>query len=110
MTIKCRTFVSTAGVKYSDVDDQFLAQYVPMVSKIAWEKLAPAQQKPMASLWAENIEGYNKGSAASQANARSILEKNGVKFFDSDARTLATTRSAMIDDLATLVKDARLSP
>ena len=99
-----------AGVKYSYVDHQFLAQYVPMVSKIAWEKLTPAQQKLMTTLWAENIESYNKGSAASQANARSILEKNGVKFFDPDARTLATTRTAMIDDLATLVKDAKLSP
>jgi C4-dicarboxylate-binding protein DctP len=99
-----------AGVKYSYADHQFLAQYVPMLSKTAWEKLAPAQQKMMADLWAENIESYNKGSAASQANARSILEKNGVKFFDPDARTLATTRTAMIDDLATLVKDAKLSP
>ena len=99
-----------AGVKYSYVDHQFLAQYMPMVGKIAWEKLAPAQQKLMTSLWAENIESYNKGSATSQANARSILEKNGVKFFEPDARTLATTRTAMIDDLATLVEDAKLSP
>ena len=99
-----------AGVKYSYVDHQFLAQYVPMLSKAAWEKLAPAQQKLMADLWVENIESYNKGSIAAQANARSILEKNGVKFFDPDARQLATTRTAMIDDLATLVKDAKLSP
>ncbi len=98
-----------AGVKYSYVDHQFLAQYVPMIGNATWAKLSPAQQKLMSGLWAENVEAYNKGSAASQANARSILEKNGVKFYDPPANELATTRTAMIGDVATLVKDAKLS-
>jgi C4-dicarboxylate-binding protein DctP len=98
-----------AGVKYSYVDHQFLAQYVPMVGQAAWAKLSPAQQKLMTDLWAANVDGYNQGSAASQANARAILEKNGVKFHDPSARELATTRTAMIDDVATLTKDAKLS-
>jgi C4-dicarboxylate-binding protein DctP len=99
-----------AGVKYSYVDHQFLAQYVPMIGNATWARLTPAQQKLMSGLWVENVEAYNKGSAASQANARSILEKNGVKFYDPPANELATTRTAMIGDVATLVKDAKLSP
>jgi TRAP-type transport system periplasmic protein len=99
-----------AGVKYSYVDRQFLALYIPMVGSATWARLAPAQQKLMTDLWAQNIDGYNKGCATSQANARGILAKNGVKFFDPDARELATTRTAMIDDVGTLVKDAKLSP
>jgi TRAP-type transport system periplasmic protein len=99
-----------AGVKYSYVDHQFLAQYVPMIGKPTWERLSPAQRTLMTDLWAANVESYNKGAAASQANARGILEKNGVKFYDPPANELATTRAAMIDDLATLVKDSKLSP
>ncbi len=99
-----------AGVKYSLCDNQFLAQYIPMVGNATWEKLSKAQQKLMTDLWAENIAGYNKGSAESQSKARVILEKNGVKFHDASARELATTRTAMIDAVEPLIKEAKLSP
>ena len=99
-----------AGVKYSYCDNQFLAQYVPMVGDACWQKLSAAQQKLMVDLWAENIVAYNKGSLASQANARKILEQNGVKFHDASARELSTTRTAMIGAMDPLIKEAKLSP
>jgi len=99
-----------AGVKYCYVDNQFLAQYIPMVSNACWDKLSKAQQKLMVDLWADNIAAYDKGSADSQSRARGILEKNGVKFHDASARELATTRTAMIDAVDQLIKDAKLSP
>jgi TRAP-type C4-dicarboxylate transport system substrate-binding protein len=98
-----------AGVKHSLADHQFLAQYMPMVGLACWEKLAPKYQKLMADLWAENIAAYDKGSLDSQARARSVLEQNGVKFHDSSAQELATTRTAMIDAVEPLIKDAKLS-
>jgi hypothetical protein len=63
----------------------------------------------MTDLWASNIAAYDKGSADSQARARGILEQNGVKFHDASARELATTRTAMIDGVESLIKDAKLS-
>jgi C4-dicarboxylate-binding protein DctP len=98
-----------AGVKFSYVDNQFLAQYIPMVGNATWHKLSKAHQKLMTDLWASHIDGYDKGSIASQARARGILEKNGVKFHDASAQELATTRTAMIDAVAPLIKDAKLS-
>jgi len=98
-----------AGVKYSYVDHQFLAQYVPMIGKATWAKLSPAQQKTMTDLWAENIDGYDKASAASQAKARQTMQQNGVTFFDPTADELAATRKAMIADIEPLIKDAKLS-
>src|SRR5471032_3054842 len=98
-----------AGVKFSYVDNQFLAQYIPMVSNACWEKLSKAHQTLMTDLWASNIAAYDKGSVDSQARARGILEKNGVKFHDASARELATTRTAMIDGVESLIKDAKLS-
>jgi TRAP-type C4-dicarboxylate transport system substrate-binding protein len=99
-----------AGVRFSYVDNQFLAQYIPMVSNVCWDKLSKPHQKLMVDLWADNIAGYDKGSADSQARARGILEKNGVKFHDASAQELATTRTAMIDAMGQLIKDAKLSP
>jgi TRAP-type C4-dicarboxylate transport system substrate-binding protein len=99
-----------AGVKYCYADHQFMSQYVPMMSKIFTAKLTPAQTKMMLDLWQANIADYRKGSATSQANARGILEKNGVKFHDPSAEEAAATRKAMMADMPTLIKDAKLSP
>jgi len=99
-----------AGVKYCYADHQFMSQYIPMVSKIFTAKLTPDQTKMMTDLWAANIADYRKGSATSQANARKVLETNGVKFHDPSAEESAATRKAMIGDIQALIKDAKLSP
>jgi TRAP-type C4-dicarboxylate transport system substrate-binding protein len=99
-----------AGVKYSYADHQYMSQYVPMMSNAFAAKLAPAQAKLILDLWQANIADYRKGSATSQANARGILEKNGVKFHDPSAEEAAATRKAMMADIQTLIKDAKLSP
>ena len=99
-----------AGVKYSYADHQFMGQYIPMMSKAFTAKLQPAQLKLMTDLWAANIADYRKGAAASQANARSVLEKNGVKFHDPSADEAAAIRKNMMGDIDTLIKDAKLSP
>ena len=99
-----------AGVKYSFADHQFMGQYVPMMSKAFTAKLSPAQNKLMLDLWAANIGDYRKGAAASQANARKVLETNGVKFHDLSADEAAAIRKSMLGDIDTLIKDSKLSP
>ncbi len=98
-----------AGVKYSYADHQFMGQYIPMVSKAFWAKLSAAQQKLMIDLWAENIAAYRKGSHASQANARKVLEANGVSFKDPSPDELSATRKAMLAQLDVVVAEAKLS-
>jgi C4-dicarboxylate-binding protein DctP len=99
-----------AGVKYSYADHQFMGQYIPMMSKTFVSKLQPAQVKMMSDIWTANIADYRKGSAASQANARKVLETNGVKFFDPSADEAASVRKSMMGDMNTLIKEAKLSP
>jgi TRAP-type transport system periplasmic protein len=99
-----------AGVKYSYADHQFMGQYIPMMSKAFLAKLKPAQLKLMVDLWAANIADYRKGAAASQAGARGILEKNGIKFHDPSAEESGAIRKAMMGDIDSLIKDAKLSP
>ncbi|HTR83047.1 MAG TPA: TRAP transporter substrate-binding protein DctP [Reyranella sp.] len=98
-----------AGVKYSYADHQFMGQYIPMASKIFWDKLSADQRKTMKDLWGENIAGYRTGSHTSQANARKILETNGVKFHDPSANEAGAVRKAMMGDVDALIKEAKLS-
>jgi C4-dicarboxylate-binding protein DctP len=99
-----------AGVRFSYADHQFMGQYIPMIAKGFWSKLSAAQQKMMTDLWAANIASYRKGAADSQANARKVLEGNSVKFHDPSAEELNATRKAMLGDIDSLIKDAKLSP
>jgi C4-dicarboxylate-binding protein DctP len=99
-----------AGVHYSYADHQFMGQYIPMIGKTFWGKLSANQQKLMVDLWKDNIAGYRKGAADSQANARKVLETNGIKIHDPGADEMAATRKAMLADVNSLIKDAKLSP
>ncbi|HZQ01887.1 MAG TPA: TRAP transporter substrate-binding protein DctP [Reyranella sp.] len=99
-----------AGVRHSYTDNQFLAQYIPMVGNATWAKLSKAQQKLMTDLWAAHIADYNKASAASQAKGRGILEQNGVTFHVAPESELSATRKAMIAQVDSLIKEAKLSP
>jgi len=99
-----------AGVHYSYADHQYVGQYVPLVSNAFWSKLAPDQQKLMLDLWAQNIPTYRANAAAAQTRARKELEGHGVVFTDPSREELAANRKVMQADIATLIKDAKLSP
>ncbi|MBV8392877.1 MAG: TRAP transporter substrate-binding protein DctP, partial [Alphaproteobacteria bacterium] len=99
-----------AGVKFSYADHQFMGQYIPMIADATWAKLSADQQKLMVGLWSANIAGYRKGAADSQANARKVLETNGVKFHDPSDAEKAEVRKRMLADIDPLIKDAKLSP
>jgi TRAP-type C4-dicarboxylate transport system substrate-binding protein len=99
-----------AGVRYSYQDHQYVGQYMPLISQIFWSKLTPDVQKIMADLRFTNISGYRANASAAQARARRMLEDKGVTFVDPSPKVLADTRKRMQADVATLVRDARLSP
>jgi C4-dicarboxylate-binding protein DctP len=87
-----------------------MGQYIPMIGKTFWEKLSADQQKMMIDLWAQNIGDYRKNAAASQDNARKVMEANNVKFHDPSPEEAGATRKAMMADINSLIKDAKLSP
>jgi TRAP-type C4-dicarboxylate transport system substrate-binding protein len=99
-----------AGVHYSYADHQYVGQYIPLISDAFWAKLTPEQQKIMLDLWAKNIPIYRANAAAAQTRARKALEGNGVTFVDPSRDDLAANRKLMQADVATLIKDAKLSP
>lgn len=99
-----------AGVKYSYQDHQYVGQYMPMISQVFWAKLTPDVQKLMTDIWFSNVSTYRANAGASQARARKAMEDAGVTFTDPSADVLAASRKQMQAGVATLVKDAKLSP
>lgn len=98
-----------AGVRYAYEDHQYVGQYIPMISNAFWSKLTPDVQKLMTDIWFSNISTYRDNAAASQARARKTMEQNGVAFTDPSPETLAAARKAMQGDVATLIREAKLS-
>lgn len=99
-----------AGVRHSYADHQYVGQYVPLVSNAFWAKLSADQQKIMLDLWMKNIPTYRANAMAAQQRARKLMQDNGVTFYDPSAEQLAANRKALQGDVATLIKDAKLSP
>jgi TRAP-type transport system periplasmic protein len=98
-----------AGVKFSYADHAFYANYIPMVSDAFWSKLAPAEQKLMRDIWADNIARYRTMAAKSQAEARTTMQSHGVTFFDPPPAQVAADRKRMIEAQADLIRDMKLS-
>jgi C4-dicarboxylate-binding protein DctP len=99
-----------AGVKFALEDHQFTAEYIPLVSQVFWDKLAPDQQKMMTDLWAQNIPAYRANMAAAQTRARATLEEHGVKFTDPTAEQSAAERKRMMAEQDQVAKDIKISP
>ncbi len=99
-----------AGVKYSYADHQYAGMYVPLISDAFWSKLSAEHQALLTKLWAENMPIYRANAQAAQANGRKVLQQNGVTIVDPSEEMLAADRKRMQADVATLIKDAKLSP
>jgi TRAP-type C4-dicarboxylate transport system substrate-binding protein len=99
-----------SGVKYALEDHQFPAEYIPLVSQVFWDKLAPDLQKTMTDIWAQNIPTYRANMAAAQIKARTTLEEHGVKFTDPTPEQTAAERKRMVAEQEQLAKDIKVSP
>lgn len=99
-----------SGVKYGLQDQQFFAQYIPMVSEAFWKKLGPDLQKVVTELWASKIGGWRTAMATSQAEAVDIMTKAGIKIVVPDASVLEATRKKLMVTQDAVTKELKLDP
>jgi TRAP-type transport system periplasmic protein len=99
-----------AGVKYALEDHQWIAEYIPLVSQVFWDKLSPDQQKMLTELWAQNVPIYRTNMVAAQTRARATLEAHGIKFADPTAEESAAERKKMMAEQDQVAKDIKVSP
>jgi TRAP-type C4-dicarboxylate transport system substrate-binding protein len=98
-----------AGVKYALEDHQWIAEYIPLLSQVFWDKLSPDQQKMMTELWAQNVPTYRANMVGAQIRARATLQEHGVKFSDPTAEENAAERKKMMTEQDQVAKDIKVS-
>ncbi|WP_421998863.1 TRAP transporter substrate-binding protein DctP [Reyranella sp.] len=99
-----------SGVKYGLQDQQFFAQYIPMVSESFWKKLGPDLQKIVTDMWASKIDGWRKDMAESQAEAVNIMRKAGITIVVPEPAVLEATRKKLMTTDDAVIKELKLDP
>jgi TRAP-type C4-dicarboxylate transport system substrate-binding protein len=99
-----------SGVKFALEDHQFIAEYIPLLSQVFWDKLSPDQQKMMTDLWAQNIPTYRANMAAAQTKARTTLEEHNIKFVDPSPEQNAAERKRMMAEQDAVAKEIKITP
>ena len=99
-----------SGVKFALEDHQWIAEYIPLLSQVFWNKLSPDQQKMMTDLWAQNVPVYRTNMAGAQTKARGTLQEHGIKFADPTAEENAAERKKMVAEQDQVAKDIKVSP
>ncbi|MCF8533815.1 MAG: TRAP transporter substrate-binding protein DctP [Reyranella sp.] len=99
-----------SGVKYGLQDQQFFAQYIPMVSEAFWKKMGPDLQKIVTDMWAAKIGGWRTSMATSQSEAVGIMKNAGITIVVPEASVLEATRKKLMTTQDAVIKELKLDP
>ncbi len=97
-----------AGVKYAYNDQQAFLQYVPMVSRVQWDKLSPEVKNIITSTWAETVGPARKLAEKRQAEAQAEGAKNGVKTIEASPADLAAMRAKLMSEQDSIVDQLKM--
>ena len=99
-----------SGLRHAMQDRQSMGLYVPLVNQDMWKKLGPKLQETVPKLWADNLPTWRDNTAASQANAREALSKQGVTVVDVPQADLDAMHARMVQEQDKVVAEAHISP
>jgi C4-dicarboxylate-binding protein DctP len=99
-----------SGLKFAFEDRQWFGQYVPMVSQTFWAKLSPDLQKALVESWGAVIGQGRQLAAQGQKDARTEMEKHGVKVVTASEDSLRQVRERMIAIQDKIVADMKIEP
>lgn len=97
-----------SGLKYAFEDRQWFGQYVPMVSQSFYAKLSPDLQKALVESWNAVIGKGRELAAQAQKDARTELEKNGIKVVSASEESLRQVRQKMISIQDKIIADMKI--
>jgi TRAP-type C4-dicarboxylate transport system substrate-binding protein len=99
-----------SGVKFAYNDQQAFLQYVPMVSRVQWDKLTPAVRDIITNTWAETVGPARSFAKKRQADAQVEGAKNGIKTIEASAPDLAAMRAKLLSQQDAIVKQLSMDP
>lgn len=97
-----------SGLRYAYDDYQSFFQYVPVMSRRAWDKLPPDLQQLIVDTWEKNVDKVRQLARERQQSAREEGAKNGIKRVDASAEDLAAMREKLMKGQAALVEELRI--
>lgn len=97
-----------SGLRYAFEDHQWFAQYIPMVSSVAWERLGPSLQQAVLASWEAIIDEANKVSFERDREARQALIDAGITFVSPATAELTVRRNALLATQPELIKELNI--
>ena len=97
-----------SGLKYAYDDDQSFFQYVPVMSKSAWDKLPEDLQTLIVDTWEAKVDAVRDIAAERQQSAREEGIANGIKVTKASDDDLATMRDKLMSTQTALVDELRI--
>lgn len=99
-----------SGINYGFEDRQAFLQYVPMISRKAWDGYPPEIQALIEETWNKLVADARKSALTSQEEARRFNSDNGVETVDPDPAALDATRRKLLDGQPALIKELGIDP
>lgn len=99
-----------SGLKYAFEDTQFFGQYVPMINQQFWNKQPKDVQDAIVAAWDVAARGQREMAEKSQAEARDLLVKAGMKIVKPNPADIAAKRKQLMGVQDDLVKQMKIDP
>ncbi len=97
-----------SGLKYAYDDYQSFFQYVPVMSKAAWDKLPEDLQTLIVDTWETKVDSVRELAAERQQSAREDGTANGIKRIDASEDDLAAMREKLLAGQDALIEELRI--
>jgi len=99
-----------SNVKYAFADREAFYQYVPMVSKVFWDRVSPDIRDFIVKTWESTIDDIRKQAAERQLEARADAEKMGIKVTEPSAADLKAARERLMAAQPAIIKETGIDP
>jgi TRAP-type C4-dicarboxylate transport system substrate-binding protein len=97
-----------AGIRYAFRDIAGWGVYVPLVSRVTWEKLTEAQRDAIRQGWVEARDWAREYTAAELESGVATNLENGVVSYSPSPEDQQRMRARLIAEQSTLVEQGRM--
>ena len=98
-----------SGIRHALEDHQFIGEYIPIVSRVFWEKLSSDLRQLFTDLWRENVQDYRARMAAAQSHASELVQAHGIKVVVPPPGDLTAARREMTASQEQIARLSKIS-
>jgi len=99
-----------SGVKFALEDHQFIAEYIPLVSQVFWDKLSPESAEDDDGRMGAEYPDLPRQYGRRPDQGAHTLQEHGIKFSDPTAEQSAAERKQMMAEQDQMAKEIKVSP